>query len=82
MSELDIHIGLALRYIRTRRREDPERLANILSVSLETYAAYENGLKAIPAATLIDLALHFRVSVKYFLDGYAVAEKSKTNRQN
>lgn len=78
---IDKEVGARLRDLRVSRGEGPERLAVILSVPIESYAAFESGRMRIPARLLFDLASYFRVSVKYFIEGYEVGEHFVRNKR-
>ena len=67
---VDRHIGAQLRDLREARGVSPEKLANILSISLERYAAYELGRQSISARHLYDLSVFFAVPVTYFFENY------------
>ncbi|MGI9423905.1 MAG: helix-turn-helix domain-containing protein [Hyphomicrobiaceae bacterium] len=68
--KLNEHIGAQLRVLREKRGESPEKLAAILSISLERYAAFELGRESISARHLYDLCSQLNVPVTYFFEGY------------
>ena len=73
------YIGRRLRELREAKGDSPEKIANILSISLERYAAFELGRVRITARHLFDLCCHFEVPVTYFYDGYEL--QARRNRQ-
>ncbi len=78
--DLDAYIGSKLQRLRQENGVDQSRLANLMSVTRETIAAYENGSKPMPATSLYDLACHFDVPVTYFVSGYeALDSRSPTS---
>ena len=64
------HIGAKLKQLREERGVDPEKLARILSISLERYSAFELGRTTISARHLYDLCDYFDVRVTLFFEGY------------
>ncbi|MGI9421690.1 MAG: hypothetical protein ACR2PA_00675, partial [Hyphomicrobiaceae bacterium] len=59
------------------------KLANILSISLERYAAFELGREVISARHLYDLSVFFNVPVTDFYDGLEGARQpSRKSGQN
>lgn len=67
---IDRYIGSKLSGLRTQLDVDPERVAAYLSIPLETYGAFELGVRHIPAGSLFDLCCFFDVPVTHFFDGY------------
>ncbi len=72
---LNQHVGDRLYSLRICRRVSREKLAPYLSVSLATYSEFESGVRAIPAATLVDLSLYFEVPISHFFEGYIDGEQ-------
>ena len=70
MVAVDRHIGAQLRAMRESTGVSPEKLANVLSISLERYGAYELGRQSISARHLYDLSVFFGVPVTYFFEGF------------
>lgn len=73
---VDRHIGAQLRALREANGVSPEKLASILSISLERYAAYELGRQSISARHLYDLSIFFGVPVTYFYENLEGSDRS------
>ncbi|MGI9425385.1 MAG: helix-turn-helix domain-containing protein [Hyphomicrobiaceae bacterium] len=67
---LDQFIGSKLQELRAARAVDPEKIASLLSIPLELYAAFELGRVSISARHLYDLCHYLDVPVTFFFDGY------------
>ena len=67
---LDRFIGCRLRELREHRAVEPEKIANLLSIPLELYAAFELGRMPISARHLYDLCHYLDVPVTFFFEGY------------
>lgn len=76
--DLDAYIGLRLQRLRQKKAVDIRRLAHLICVNHETYMAYENGSKRIPAKSLYDLACYLDVQVTYFVDSFEKSDDRPT----
>ena len=56
-----------LKYLRTERRENLEKVAEYLNVSIQTISNYENEKRDMTPDTIIKLAEYFGVSTDYLL---------------
>ena len=56
-----------LKFLRTEKGENLERIAKYLGVSIQTISNYENGKREMTPDTIIKLAEYFNVSTDYLL---------------
>lgn len=54
-------------YIRLKYNETCENIAHVLGVTKQAYSLYEKGKRQISVSSLAKLALHYNVSLDYFL---------------
>ena len=68
-----------LKYLRTARGENLEKVAEYLNVSIQTISNYENEKRDMTPDTIIKLAEYFGVSTDYLLGKSDVRNPEKTD---
>lgn len=68
IAAVNAHIGSRLAQCRQAQNLTTDDLGRRIGVSGARLSDYENGVKEIPASTLLSLAEAMRVSVEYFYD--------------
>lgn len=56
-----------LKFLRTEKGENLEKVAKYLDVSIQTISNYENGKREMTPETIIKLAEYFKVTTDYLL---------------
>lgn len=56
-----------LKFLRTEKKENLDKIAKFLNVSIQTVSNYENGKREMTPDTIIKLAEYFGVSTDYLL---------------
>ena len=69
-----------MRDLRVAKGDDAAKVAAVLSISQEKYAAVELGTARARPEVMIDAALFFDVPVTYFLDGFEVCGELTVDR--
>ena len=67
-----------LKYLRTERGENLEKVAEYLNVSIQTISNYENEKREMTPDTIIKLAEYFGVSTDYLLGKSDIRNPEKT----
>ena len=67
-----------LKYLRTERGENLEKVAEYLNVSIQTISNYENEKRDMTPDTIIKLAEYFGVSTDYLLGKSDIRNPEKT----
>lgn len=68
--DMDEHIGYRLRMLRSLRSVTQEELAKCVGISFQQIQKYERGLNRISASRLYEISTIFKVSIRYFYEGY------------
>lgn len=68
-----------LKYLRTARGENLEKVAEYLNVSIQTISNYENEKRDMTPDTIIKLAEYFGVSTDYLLGKSDIRNPENTN---
>lgn len=78
-NDVDRYIGARMRTLRKERGLSQQTLGSALCVSFQQIQKYEKGTNRIAAATLVEAAEYFKVSVTYF---YPDSETDITETSN
>ena len=71
-----------LKFLRTERGENLEKVAEYLNVSIQTISNYENEKRDMTPDTIIKLAEYFGVSTDYLLGKSDIRNPEKTDLDN
>ena len=78
---LDEFIGTRAKELRLLNGIRAEKVAIALSLTKESYTAFEMGQNNVRAVTMFDLATFYNLPVTYFLDGYENSAARNTQRK-